>query len=305
MRAAIYTRVSTRKQDEEGTSLQTQLAHCREFAAARGWSLDQDLVFQEVHTGAELWDRPVLTKLRQLVREHAIDVIVCYAIDRLSRDPVHLGVIVSEAEHARVAVEFVSEPLDDTPEGQLVRFVRGYAARVEREKARERTLRGKRARVENGKLHNHGSELYGYQRDKEVGRRVVVDSEANTIRALFKMVAQGSSINAAIKHLNDGGIPAPSTGKLEFRDGRTARWGNGMVYRILRNPAYVGETIEWRHKRTDSSGRFEIRPESDCPKARRHRLSVATTGGPYRIASQRTRRRRRPGTNTGRISYGA
>jgi hypothetical protein len=32
-----------------------------------------------------------------------------------------------------VAVEFVTEPLDNSPEGQLIRFVRGYAAKVEHE----------------------------------------------------------------------------------------------------------------------------------------------------------------------------
>ena len=42
--------------------------------------------------------------------------------------------MLSEAEHAGVRVEFVTEPLDDSPEGQLIRFVRGYAAKVEHAK---------------------------------------------------------------------------------------------------------------------------------------------------------------------------
>jgi hypothetical protein len=55
------------------------------------------------------------------------------------------------------------------PEGQLIRFVRGYAAKVEHEMIREQALRAKRARVDAGKLHNHGSELYGDRRDKAAG----------------------------------------------------------------------------------------------------------------------------------------
>src|SRR5215510_2394141 len=100
------------------------------------------------------------------IRQGGVTHLVAYAIDRLSRDPVHLGVILSEAEHHGAVVEFVSEQLDHSPEGQLIRFVRGYAALVEAEKIRERSVRGKRARLQDGKIHNFGTELYGYRRNK-------------------------------------------------------------------------------------------------------------------------------------------
>src|SRR5205823_14330920 len=103
-----------------------------------------------VHTGVELWERRELTRLREAIRHGEIEILIVYAIDRLARDPVHLGVILTEAEHHKVTVEFVTEPLDNSPEGQLIRFVRGYAAKVEHEKIKERTMRGTRARVERG-----------------------------------------------------------------------------------------------------------------------------------------------------------
>src|SRR5687768_3073032 len=112
-RAALYPRVSTAGQEADGSSLGTQEAAMRAYAAERGYEVAHVLV--EVHTGTELWERPQLGRLRELVRSRAVDVVVAYAIDRLSRDPVHLGVIISEAEHAGVAVEFVTEPLDDSP----------------------------------------------------------------------------------------------------------------------------------------------------------------------------------------------
>src|SRR6266511_4280030 len=149
--AAIYVRVSTTGQEEEGTSLQTQEAACRAYAAERGWTLDEAHVYRETHTGTQLWERPKLTALREAVRRREVNRVACYAIDRLSRDPVHLGVIISEAEHAGAEVEFVSEPLGNSPEDQLIRFVRGYAGKVEHLKITERTIRGKRARALAGK----------------------------------------------------------------------------------------------------------------------------------------------------------
>ena len=88
-RAAIYVRVSTTTQEDGGTSLATQEERCRQYAASRGY--DFALFFRETHTGVELWERPQLTALRDAVRHDQVDVVVAYAIDRLSRDPVHLG----------------------------------------------------------------------------------------------------------------------------------------------------------------------------------------------------------------------
>ena len=150
-RAAIYTRVSSRGQEQDGTSLDSQLAYCRQWLTERGLAADEAQVYREVFTGVELWERPQLTRLREAIRRREVDVVIAHAIDRLARDPVHLGVALSEADHFGVPVEFVTEPVDNTPEGELVRYVRGYAGKVEHEKIRERVQRGKRSRVESGR----------------------------------------------------------------------------------------------------------------------------------------------------------
>jgi site-specific DNA recombinase len=245
--AAIYCRVSTVGQEEEGTSLATQEEHCRTYAAAHGYRVDEMQVYRDVYTGTELWERPRLTELREAIRQHAITGVIAYAIDRLSRDPVHLGVILSEAEHHGVLVEFVTEPLDNTPEGQLIRFVRGYAAKVESEKIRERSLRGKRARIQSGKLHNHGPELYGYRRDKAAGIRTVYEPEAAIVQQIFQWyVDEHMAFRAIVRRLNDRGIPSPAVNKFSYPD-RCPRWGRTQVLRILREPTYKGDAIGWRY----------------------------------------------------------
>src|SRR5262245_28114134 len=99
MLAGIYVRVSTPGQEEAGTSLDTQEERCRDFAAGHGYTVDETAIFREVFTGANLWDRPQLSALRAAMRQRRVSHVVCYAIDRLSRDPVHLGVVLSEADH--------------------------------------------------------------------------------------------------------------------------------------------------------------------------------------------------------------
>jgi site-specific DNA recombinase len=239
--------VSDPKQ-KEGMSLQSQEAACRQYAAEHGYTVDDEHVFTEVHTGVELWERPALTRLREAIRHSEIDIVIVYAIDRLSRDPVHLGVILTEADHHKVEVEFVTEPLDDSPEGQLIRFVRGYAAKIEHEKIRERTIRGKRTRVQAGKIHRHGIELYGYRRDKAAGVRIIHEIEAAVVRQIFTwFVVERLALRRIAQLLNEAGTPPPSTGKIRPSSRITGPyWGKTQIVRILTQPSYKGEPVAWR-----------------------------------------------------------
>ena len=116
-RAALYLRVSSRLQEDEGTSLQSQEERCRAFAAERGFTVAPEHVYTEVHTGVELWERPILTAMRQAARANEFDIVIAYSIDRLSRDPVHLGVILSEADHAGVDDSRLGRSPRPTPPG--------------------------------------------------------------------------------------------------------------------------------------------------------------------------------------------
>lgn len=242
-RAAIYARVSTQGQSDDGTSLTSQLAACREYAAAHGYPVVAE--YDEVYTGTELYDRPVLSRVRDAMKAREVDVLVCYAIDRLSRDPVHLGVVLSEAQHRGARVEFVTEPMDDTPEGSLLRFIRGYVAQVEHAKIRERTMRGKRAKVESGRLLGGGPRLYGYEMLD--GQRVIHPVEAEVVREVYRLyVEDGLGTRAVAQTLNARGIPSPSIGKMASRYATVPLWGKTQIYRMLTNPAYRGDTVAWR-----------------------------------------------------------
>jgi len=86
--ALIYCRVSTRNQEQEGTSLESQADVCIRHAEALGYMVGR--VTQEVYSGAELWDRPMLARDRADLKAGEFQALVAYATDRLSRDPIHL-----------------------------------------------------------------------------------------------------------------------------------------------------------------------------------------------------------------------
>src|SRR5262249_16372920 len=148
----------------------------------------------------------------------------------------HLGVIISEADHHGVAVAFVTEPLDDSPEGELIRFVRGYAAKIEHAKIRERTMRGRIARIASGKPPVGPRPPYGYQwrddRDsdgKPIKLALAEHPETGwVVRRIFAEIAAGSSARAVARRLTADGVPTPT--------GRSRVWGQTTVASILRHP---------------------------------------------------------------------
>ena len=230
-RAAIYVRVSTAGQDGDGTSLATQEAACRKYAAEHGYAVDEAHVYREVHTGTELWERPRLQPMREAVRRRGVDAVIAYAIDRLARDPVHLGVLISEADHAAVTVAFVTEPLDNSPEGQLIRFVRGYAAKVEHEKIKERSLRGMWARARQGKLMPGWKPLYGYAWNADKSAYVEDPATAAVVRRLFRECLDGRTLRQIAAGLAADAVHTPA--------GR-GPWRTTQVSRLLKTRAYTG-----------------------------------------------------------------
>lgn len=255
MIAVVYSRVSTEDQEREGTSLRTQEEACRKYAEEQGYVVQDDYVIKEVYSGLTL-ERPELEQLRNWVSNKEVDGVVVYSTDRLSRDPVHLLLLVEEIEKKGVKLHFVTEPLDNSMEGQLLSFVRGWASKMEAVKIRERTIRGRRARALSGKLPgNTHARLYGYHYlpGKGVGEgvRYINEDEAKWVREMFRwLVEEGLSSNAITYRLRDLGVSTPS-GK--------SFWSRRSVGNILKNPAYSGKTYAFTM--TYDEPRHRIKPK--------------------------------------------
>ncbi len=231
MKAALYCRVSTDNQEREGTSLQTQLENCLAYCQGKGY--DVSYRFSEAYSGLSL-ERPDLDKLRELVRAEQIDVVVVYSLDRLTRDPGHGVILTQETEKHRVALETVTEDVDNSELGKLITYIRGYASKLEAEKIKERTLRGKRAKALEGKIPHGGfARLYGYDYDRTSKKRIVNETEAYWVKQIYEwLVNEGLSANAITYRLRD--LKAPTKHSLY--------WNRSSLMAILKNPAYTGKT---------------------------------------------------------------
>ena len=232
MKAAIYCRVSTEDQEREGTSLQSQLEACKKLAEERGYEVAEEYTAMETYSGLSL-DRPKLNDVRQWVRDNGVDAVIAYTLDRLSRDPVHFIILQEELERAGVALIMVTEDIDSSDMGRLITHIKGFAAKLEAEKIKERTMRGKRERIKSGKLPTGRGVLYGYDYDKERSINVA-NGTLDIVRMVGKwLIEEGIFLNEACRRLMGKGIPAPKGGH---------RWSRGTIGRIMRNPVYAGNS---------------------------------------------------------------
>jgi len=235
-RCVLYSRVSTDAQERDGTSLDTQERACVEYAAAQGWTVVERV--SDTASGFTL-DRTGIDRVRELARSGGCDVVLTYALDRLSRKQTHIGILVDEMESLAVRLEFVTEKFEDTATGQLLRSVKAFAAEFEREKIAERTMRGKAERARSGRIPQAtGKGLFGYRYDPESGQRSVHEEQAGTVLRIFECFAVGESCDRIANDLNAHGIPA-------FRGGP---WYALTVRRVLMNETYTGRTVYRRTK---------------------------------------------------------
>jgi site-specific DNA recombinase len=251
MRAALYARVSTDKQAEKygiPSQIEELKKRCLEKELTTVMDGDKDTFIDDGYSGAEL-DRPALNHLRQAVREGRVDVVLAYDPDRLSRKLYHQMILAEEFEKQGIKLEFVTQDMGDSPEDRMFFNMRGLVAEYEREKIRERTIRGSREKAKQGKVVNAGVPPFGFRYNKEKATLEEDPEKAQTLRLIFYTFAnERLSLRQLAHRLNRLSIPTPKGGD---------RWRASTLGVMLRNEVYIGRMHQFRQYRTEPRLRFQ------------------------------------------------
>lgn len=242
--AGSYERVSTRIQGQRGFSLGAQRLSMAEFAAANGWNLPEHLRFRdgedENASGAD-WDLPGLTAMLEAARRHEFTVLVVPDLDRFARSLVKGLVLEEQLRKHGVRVAYLRVPVEDSPEGRLLKHQLFSFAEFEREKILLRTMTGKIEKARRGQVVGGGPPPYGYRFTYETlrdGRQRVCGLEPDPVTApIVQRILRAlptRSLAEMQRQLNDEGIPGPRGGRWHFR----------TIHRMARDTVYRGE---WRY----------------------------------------------------------
>ncbi|MBI4672794.1 MAG: recombinase family protein [Chloroflexi bacterium] len=258
-RAILYARVSTDEQADKGYSLPSQFDAMRKYAAQQGFEIVAE--FQDDYSGATpIEHRPEGRKAYAMLQSGAADVIIAYTIDRFVRPPedgdewempilirglAKLGKEIHTCDIGKLKTDFVN---------LLLVVIGAKSAGEERRKIRERSMRGKRAKVKSGKVLGIRAP-YGYRHVRDQNGKTITfeidEATARVVRLIYRWYVKGDehgkrlSDRAIALRLSEMGVIAPGALQrgIQRKRGKTF-WNHAMIGNILTNEVYAGT---WRY----------------------------------------------------------
>jgi len=227
MRVAIYLRVSTSEQAEEGFSISAQKERLRAYVQSQGWTISS--IYEDAGFSGGSFNRPAFTRMREDMKRDAFDLLLVYKLDRLSRNMRDLSNLIHEMDNSGIYFKSATEPFDTTtPAGKLIFNMLGSVAEFERGMIAERVRMGMTEKAREGGGLLGFSHPYGYRISD--GELRVIEDEARNVRGIYRRCIMGLSLGEIAEELNSAGIQSKKGGK----------WRKQPVSNILHNPLYAG-----------------------------------------------------------------
>lgn len=249
-KVALYVRVSTTSQLEEGYSIEEQKAKLESYCDIKDWHVYK--IYTDGGFSGSTTERPALEQLIKDAQSKLFDTVLVYKLDRLSRSQKDTLYLIEDI-FLKNNIEFVSllENFDtSTPFGRAVIGLLSVFAQLEREQIKERMQLGKLGRAKSGKSMMWSKTSYGYDYDKETGSLTVNEYEALAVKEIYSSYLAGMSITKLRDKINEEYPKQPA-------------WSYRTIRGILANPVYCGlnqykgQTFQGTHKPIISLVDFE------------------------------------------------
>jgi site-specific DNA recombinase len=151
MHVALYARVSTAHQQQEGT-IASQGQVLTDDIPQQEWSLLPAHPSLDDGVSGTRLDRPGLDRLRDGAQRGEFEAVVVLSPDRFARNSAHQWLRSEECEKGPRPRVFLQNPCGDTPQGNLLTHMQGMLAAYARAQIRERTRRGRLEKARRGAL---------------------------------------------------------------------------------------------------------------------------------------------------------
>lgn len=232
----IYGRQSKTKERSESVAL--QLKTCRTAAKNAKVKVVAE-ISEPPSTGAYKkrgTTRPRWPELLELVRTGAVQVVIAYKTDRLSRGGgpgwAPLWDAAEEAIENGAAIDLDRFIL--TPDGFKGEFELGIRAAMDREESKktsERIRDMKEHHAATGRFSGSGYRPYGYERNGVT----IIEAEAGVIREMVARYLAGQGFRELARWLNAAEIPTTT--------GAVGKWQPASVYNLLGNARISGQRV--------------------------------------------------------------
>lgn len=225
-RAVLYLRIS---QDHtgEGLAVERQREDCEQIAEQRGWKIVG--LYEDTESASDRnKKRPDYDRMVADYRAGAFEAIICWDLDRLTRQPRQLEDWIEAAEERGLRLVTANGEADlSTDGGRLYARVKAAVARGEIERKGNRQKSAAQQRAKHGKLAK-GTRITGYTQNGET-----IPEEAALVRLIFERFTHGGTLYGIAKQLQADGVPTRTGG----------RWHPSSIRTILTNAKYAGQAM--------------------------------------------------------------
>lgn len=241
MKIAIYSRKSMFT--GKGESIENQVEMCKQyikFSMADIEVSDEDIfIYEDEGYSAKDLKRPQFQQMMKDLDTHKVEYIVCYRLDRLSRNVSDFSGLVELLNNKGVNLICIKEHFNtSSPMGKAMMYITSVFAQLERETIAERVRDNMHLLARTGRWLG-GTPPTGYQGAEEsevivdgkvkTSHKLVFSDEIETVKLMYNHFLETHSVSAVSKYLIAKKIKSKTTGKyfsvLGVRD-------------IMQNPVY-------------------------------------------------------------------
>ena len=236
----IYSRKS--KYTGKGESIENQVEMCKEYLYSHIKNIDEKdiVVYEDEGFSAKNLERPMFKKMMSDSKEQKVDYIVCYRLDRISRNVSDFSSLITDLNNRNISFVSIKEQFDtSTPMGRAMMYIASVFAQLERETIAERIRDNMLMLAKTGRWLG-GTAPTGYKsekiqqvldgkKSKQMFKLKLIPDEAKLIKFIFKKFIETNSLTKVETYLIQNNI--------KTKNGKT--FTRFTIKNILENPVYM------------------------------------------------------------------
>lgn len=231
MRAALYVRVSTDEQADEGYSLDAQISALKDYCEIQ--DIEIAGIYRDDGFSGRKTNRPAYRRMIEEIDNW--DKIIVLKMDRIHRNSRNFMDMMDMLEKHGKKFESTTESIDtDNAMGRFVVDMMQRIAQLESEQIGERTHFGMREKAESMDTSDSPKRTMGFTPpfgyELYEGALKSCESEMIVVKEIFSMYSSGRTIDSICYELNGEGTLT--------RKGNP--WNKFNLRNILHNPVYAG-----------------------------------------------------------------
>jgi site-specific DNA recombinase len=237
---AIYSRKS--KFTGKGESIGNQIELCRQYILTHyGESFaDSALIFEDEGFSGGNLERPQFQQMMREAKEKKISAIVCYRLDRISRNIGDFANLIGELNHLEISFISIKEQFDtSSPMGRAMMYIASVFSQLERETIAERIRDNMHELSKSGRWLG-GNTPTGYQSERV--NSVTIDGKQKKAYKLKRIPQEAKLVKRIYeKFLETGSLTQTETYLIQngYKTKQGRLFSRFAIKAILSNPVYM------------------------------------------------------------------